>query len=461
MKLFARLALIFWAVLQMTNPILGLEGEDSSALKVQVITVETEAELLQILDLLKAGSKFSDLAREHSTHPTAESGGFWQPPSGEELANELRQRFSKAGKGSILYFRHPLLGYTIVRQEIRSTEKDRQLEAALRKGGKYLRESQPSRAIEAFREAVSLEPLSAEAHMLLGYAYRLAGNHNFIAEAKAEFRQALMIDPSLLWARFYLAKMYIDLGRLSSAKEQLETALQWHAENPEAKALLGEVERQLGHPELSAKYNAEVLEQTPSHTAASYYLGLAYLDMGEENEALEQFEKAASLEGASAEVYVSLGSLLLDRDDIGNALKSFEKAIDLRPSNSRAHLGMAAAYRRLGRLDKALEELERTLPPDGQVAFSPYYQRIRADLHFERGLILRQEGRTAEAIQAFSETLRLLATHGEAHRSLAELLFEQENYRLAEEHALKAEELGTPVEESFREKISQKLEEGS
>jgi tetratricopeptide (TPR) repeat protein len=46
-----------------------------------------------------------------------------------------------------------------------------------------------------------------------------------VAEAKAELQQALDLDPNLLWARFYLAKVYIDLGLNEKAKDQLERGL--------------------------------------------------------------------------------------------------------------------------------------------------------------------------------------------------------------------------------------------
>ena len=33
-----------------------------------------------------------------------------------------------------------------------------------------------------------------------------------MGEAKAELQQALDLDPELTWARFYLARLYLDMG---------------------------------------------------------------------------------------------------------------------------------------------------------------------------------------------------------------------------------------------------------
>src|SRR5947208_3165763 len=61
--------------------------------------------------------------------------------------------------------------------------------------------------------------------MLMGQAYLALRSAGMIAEAKAELQQALNLDPDLFWARFYLARVYIDVGRNDKAKEELERGL--------------------------------------------------------------------------------------------------------------------------------------------------------------------------------------------------------------------------------------------
>jgi hypothetical protein len=43
--------------------------------------------------------------------------------------------------------------------------------------------------------------------MLLGLAYRAQGSNAMIAMAKAELQEALDLNPDLLWALFYLARL--------------------------------------------------------------------------------------------------------------------------------------------------------------------------------------------------------------------------------------------------------------
>ena len=75
--------------------------------------------------------------------------------------------------------------------------------------------------------------------MLLGQAYLAQGSIAMLAEAKAELQQALDLDPNLLWARFYLARIYIDLGLNEKAKEQLERGLKERPDVPHFLSLLG------------------------------------------------------------------------------------------------------------------------------------------------------------------------------------------------------------------------------
>ena len=102
-------------------------------------------------------------------------------------------------------------------EEEASRTKSHLVRQALSRGGKHLRESQLEQAIDQFKTAVAADPQSAEAHMLLGYAYRVQGRYELLGEAKAELRQALALDPTLIWARFYLAKIYVDFERLQDA----------------------------------------------------------------------------------------------------------------------------------------------------------------------------------------------------------------------------------------------------
>jgi Tfp pilus assembly protein PilF len=148
--------------------------------------------------------------------------------------------------------------------------------AHLERGARHLERHEADPAIRELKSAVALDPQSARAHMLLGQAYLAMGAPELIAEAKAELQQALALEPQLLWARFYLAKIHFDLGRYEKAKIELDLAMQQRPNTPHVLSLLGEVERRLGNPEPAAELEKKALAADPAMTPAHYYLALAY-----------------------------------------------------------------------------------------------------------------------------------------------------------------------------------------
>ena len=337
--------------------------------------------------------------------------------------------------------------------------KDHRVKELLSSGGKYLRKNQVEQAIGQFKKAVSLNPQSAEAHMLLGYAYRVQGRYELLGEAKAELRQALALDPTLVWARFYLAKIYVDFGRLEDADAQLDTIFKSNPDIPQVLALLGEVKRQLGDPAQSIMLNQKALGLSPMLTTARYYLGLAYLDLKREGEALGELNIAASSGGANADVFLALGSIYLETNALDRAIESFKKAIELDPSRPEGRLKLARAYRLKGWLDLALAELRLTLPQAQNLRRSPYFQNVQSDIFFESGLTHEQKKNISKAIEAYLEALSLQPEKGDVHRSLASAYFQQGRYESALEHADRAGDLGSPVNPSLLLRIRAKARE--
>jgi Tfp pilus assembly protein PilF len=89
----------------------------------------------------------------------------------------------------------------------------------------HLQQGKTEQAIRECKGVLATDPRSAPAHMLLALAYIAKGSIDMVADAKAELQQTLDIDPELVWARFYLARLYLDQGLSEKAQEQLEIGL--------------------------------------------------------------------------------------------------------------------------------------------------------------------------------------------------------------------------------------------
>jgi tetratricopeptide (TPR) repeat protein len=419
---------------------------------VQIITVKTQAELDQILTLLR-NQNFSDAARTYSTHSSASTNGIWGPVRLDQLAPEVREKIENASEGTLVQFFDPALGFTIFRKLNSISAKKSLFQLALSQGEAHLQRHENKEALKELGGAVALDPRSGAAHQLLGQAQLTQGTYEAIGEAKSEFVQALALNPDLIWARFYLARIYLDLGNAERAKEELELGLHTRPNVPHLLSLLGEANRQLGNPTLSAEQNKRALEADPSFFVAHYYLGLAYLDLRKEEEGIRELETAAKSDAPIPDIYLSLGSIYVQKGDLDGAIELFKKAVAAAPSRPEGHLRLGQAYRLKKMTALALQELALAFPDGARVLNTAYYQTLQADTFFEQGLIYQEMGEESRAIEAYSKVLDLDPARGNVHRQLAEVLFRQGQYQQALEHATKADELKTPVAPVLFEQI--------
>jgi tetratricopeptide (TPR) repeat protein len=324
---------------------------------------------------------------------------------------------------------------------------------AFDRGAAHLQRGEKEQALKEMKRAVALDPQSAAAHQLLGQAYLLQGSYEMISEARAEFVQAIALDPNLIWARFYLARIYLDLNQPRKAKEQLEAASGVRPNVPHLLSLLGEAQRQLGSPDLAINYNRKALAADPSFFIAHYYLGLAYLDLKNDDDAIRELEAAAKPDYPAAEIYLTLGKVYIRKGQVEQAVKLLQKAVTIAPAQPEGHLRLAQAYRLKGQAELALKEVSLAAPEGQRLLSNAYYQQLQVEIFFERGLIFQDRGDLAQAVDAYTSALELNPNHGPAHRQLAEVLLRQGQYASAAEHAAKAEELKSPVDPSLLEKI--------
>jgi tetratricopeptide (TPR) repeat protein len=325
--------------------------------------------------------------------------------------------------------------------------------AQLRAAAAHLQQGNAQQAIRECKSVLAADPRSAPAHMLLGQAYLAQGSIAMIAEAKAELQQALDIDPHLLWARFYLARIYIDQGLNETAQTQLERGLKERPDVPHFLSLLGEVRRKLGDPAASVELNRKALRIDPSMTPAHYYLALAYLDLKQEDTAIGELESSIHSPYVTPEMYIALAPLYSKRRRFSEADELCRKAIALDPSRPEAYLNLARVYNAQRASDKALEILRKALPDGKEFPASAFYQQLQADIAVEQGAAYEAKGLWAQAIEAYERALGFDPGRGDVHCRLAELYLRKGDRARAMEHAAAAEKLGSAIEPSLRKEI--------
>ena len=322
-------------------------------------------------------------------------------------------------------------------QTTRAEQQGAQLGAA----AEHLQQGRPEQTIREVKRVLANDPRSAPAHMLLGLAYVGLGSTDRIADAKAELQQALDLDPELLWARFYLARLYFDQGLSEKAQDQLERGLKQSPGLPHFLSLLGEIRRELGDPGASVELNRKAIEAGVTMTPAHYFLGLAYLDLKQEQAAMAEFENAIRSPLVTPETYNALASLYIKKQRFAAAEDLCRKAIALDRSRPDAYLNLARVYNAQNASDKALEVLRSALPEGKEFPATEYYQGLQADLAMERGAAFTAKKMYAQAIDAYARALDFDPRRALIHRRMAELYRQKGDPSGAALHTKEADKL--------------------
>jgi tetratricopeptide (TPR) repeat protein len=275
-------------------------------------------------------------------------------------------------------------------------------------------------AIKELKAILAAEPALAEAHMLLGIAYRVQGSPDLMGEAVAELRQALALNASLTLARLTLARLYMDTGRAARARDELDVARGQAPDHPQVLALLGEAERQLGNPKRSVELNKRALQADSTFVQARYYLGLALIDLRQYAQAIAEMQAVVQAGDHQSEAYAGLGSAYLNAGRASDAVRALREAVRLDPSRPETRVQLARAYRVKGQLTDALEQL-KLARPSGPAGLSTLYHDVELDSYMEEGLVRLQQGRLEAAAELFQRVLDLDARHEPAQRKLGEV----------------------------------------
>lgn len=116
-------------------------------------------------------------------------------------------------------------------------EESQPLQEALSLGDRYMEDLDYNSAVEAYNEALVIDPKNTQAYMGLAQAYSGIQDYD---QAEVAYRQLLELDTGNTEGYRQLAELYIRLEKLEEAKELLESAIQ-QTDSEELQELYGEM----------------------------------------------------------------------------------------------------------------------------------------------------------------------------------------------------------------------------
>ncbi|WP_153074266.1 tetratricopeptide repeat protein [Paraburkholderia bonniea] len=236
---------------------------------------------------------------------------------------------------------------------------------ALRDHGELLK------AIDSYRQAVTLQPDYPEAHNNLGNALREAHQPH---DALKSCTHALTLRPGYAQAYNNLGNALKDLGDLDAAAQAYRQALaSW-----------------------------------PDYADAHHNLGNVLLALDLPDAAIESYRCATVLNPASAQMHNSLGTTLVARGQLAAAIETLTRALQLDPDDAHTHNNLGSALRDVGQIEAAVAAFEQA------IALSPDFAEAYSNL----ASVLRRQEKFAAAIAAGRKALELNPSLVDAYNTL-------------------------------------------
>jgi len=212
---------------------------------------------------------------------------------------------------------------------------------------------------------------------------------------------------------FYLGTAELQKGDAREAASRLERSLQLAA-NPNASNNLGLALLDLRQEQQALDAFDQAIRLSPGFADAHYNRGAALQALGKLDEAARSYEEAIRLRPGYASAHNNRGVVLLELRRPDDALASFERAIQLDPGSAEAHNNRGNALSDLARPAEAVQSYERAL------ALKPDY----AEAHNNLGAALSALDRPTDALQSYERAIRIRPGYAEAHRNRAKALSE-------------------------------------
>ena len=260
-----------------------------------------------------------------------------------------------------------------------------------------------------------------------------SGKFNQAIEA---YRNAISVDPANPANYLSLARLQVFMGEYNDAIENTQNALLKNPNNPLAHAIQGWAlgfQEKYGEAEIEIK---KALDIDPNNALAHAFYAEILINQGDYNlfdRAIDESQLAQQLDPTLLETHRARGIVLLNTQNLELAVEEFQKALSINKNIADLHLNLGVAYKLLSEFDLAQESLlaAYALNPTDTIALTELSRSYFAD------------GRYAQASQYAEEAVRVDPTNARLRGNLGIMYYKNEQYDQAIEHLRLAVRGGT------------------
>ena len=273
-------------------------------------------------------------------------------------------------------------------------------------------------AANAFKELIRIMPYQPMYYLRLGSIYNQLDNKQ---EAITTYERAIKINRDLWRAHDALWKLCVEQYDLLYQEDQLDAAaenlrktihsyselqrLAPPADHKHDNDLLSQFRARLGslyvvlqRENEAIKVLEKALETTPDNPDTNYWLGIAYQEIGNLEQAEHYLRTTIALSPEREEAYNALGYFFAEHGtNLDEAVKLIQKALKKSPANGAYLDSLGWAYFKQGKLNDALKQLEKA------VIYMPDSVEVQDHL----GEVYLKKGLKKEAVAAWQKAIQL------------------------------------------------------
>ena len=260
----------------------------------------------------------------------------------QRILNVIQREFSSGSEVSLPFVEELQYQADLISD---NSENERQAESVFQQGNHWMMSGQLDMAIEAYLNAIAVNPHHARVHHYLAFAYERKGEFD---KAIANYSVVINLEQELV------ADAYNNRGNVHLRKNEVDKAIldfsqaiDLKEDHAEAYCNRGGAYLKKGQIGKATTDCNKAIDLDLDFAGAYYLRGIIYIRENRQNHAFNDFDKAISLKPDFAEAYYNRGVSYLRRHEFARALNDFDRATELKPDFAEAVRARALVRQRL------------------------------------------------------------------------------------------------------------------
>lgn len=210
---------------------------------------------------------------------------------------------------------------------------------------------------------------------------------------------------------YHEAVTLFQAGLGNEAEGLLNKILSIDHNHPASLHMLGTCAYLKKQPQKAIKYFQRAVKIAPDQHGYHSNLGLAYLELGEIDNAIAEFEKTLEIKPDFSIALNNLGNALKAKGNYHDAISSYLKSLRINGDDENIYFNLGNAYKKLGKFAEAEESYKNILK-------STQDQKLKTETYIALADILLTKGKTIESNNLAREAIKINKMSYFAHNTL-------------------------------------------